>query len=391
MDQSVKRHTELKGRALIFLFFLWFLWFNNLGVRLIFSPILPLIEDEFAVSHARAGSVFIFQSVGYGLSLFFSGFFSGRLGYKKSILLSLAVSSLVCFLIPLVKIFPAIYLFSFFLGFSTGVYLPSVMPLLTEYFDEKNWGKSIAIHDSAASISIFSTPFLALFLLHFFYWRGIFPVFAGIFLLSTLIFFFSSEEFKIRHSEKTRLRDLVRRRSLWIMAILWMFAGGANMGIYFIIPLYLTKEMSLSIGYANTILGVSRFGGIAVAILCGFLVDRFSLKKIMFAMLLLTGIFTVLLGMASVRWVGIFLFLQAVMVTGFFPLGLVSMARMFDREIRGLATGVTLTVGVILGAGLMPYLLGLSGDLLSFRFGISLLGMAIILSTSLVFSLKEIR
>ncbi len=387
----MKQHTEFKGRALFFLLFLWFLWFNNLGVRLIFSPILPLVEDEFAISHARAGSVFIFQSIGYGLSMFFSGFFSGRLGYKKSILLSLIVSSLVCFLIPFVKVFSAIYFFSFLLGFSTGVYLPSVMPLLTEYFDEKNWGKSIAIHDSAASISIFSTPFLALFLLQFFNWRGIFPVFAGVFLLTGLIFFFSSDEFKIRHSEKTRFRDLVQRRSLWIMAILWVFAGGANMGIYFVVPLYLTKELSLSIGYANTILGVSRLGGIAMAILCGFLVDRFSLKKIMFAMLLLTGLFTVLLGMVSIRWIGLFLFLQAVVVTGFFPLGLVSLARMFDREIRGPATGLTLTVGVILGGGLMPYLLGLSGDLVSFRFGISLLGTVVILSSSLVFWLREIK
>jgi MFS family permease len=175
------------------------------------------------------------------------------------------------------------------------------------------------------------------------------------------------------------------------MAILWVFAGGANMGIYFVVPLYLTKELSLSIGYANTILGVSRFGGIAMAILCGFLVDRFSLKKIMFAMLLLTGIFTFLLGMASIPWIGILLFLQAVVVTGFFPLGLVSLARMFDREIRGPATGLTLTVGVILGGGLMPYLLGLSGDLLSFRYGISLLGAAVILSSGLVFWLKEIK
>jgi hypothetical protein len=39
----------------------------------------------------------------------------------------------------------------------------------------------------------------------------------------------------------------------------------------------------------------------------------------------------------------------------------------------------------------MPYLLGLSGDLLSFRFGISLLGTAIILSSSLIFLLKEIQ
>ncbi len=387
----MKHHTELKGQALLFLLFLWFLWFNNLGVRLIFSPILPLVEDEFAVSHARAGSIFIFQSIGYGLSMFFSGFYSGRMGYKKAITLSLLVSSMVCFLIPFIKIFPAIYLFSFFLGFSTGVYLPSVMPLITEYFDERNWGKSIAIHDSAASISIFSTPFLALFLLHFFKWRGIFPVFAGSFLLSAFLFFLISDEFKIRNSEKIRFQDLIKRRSLWVMAILWMFAGGANMGIYFIVPLYLTKELSLSIGYANTILGVSRFGGIAVAILCGFLVDRFSLRRIMFAMLLMTGIFTVLLGVASVRWVGVFLFFQAIVVTGFFPLGLVSMVRMFEREIRGLATGLTLTIGVICGGGLMPYLLGLSGDWFSFRVGITILGMAVILSSGLVFSLKEIK
>jgi NNP family nitrate/nitrite transporter-like MFS transporter len=387
----VEHHKELKGQALLFLLFLWFLWFCNLGVRIIFSPILPLVEDEFAVSHARAGSIFIFQSIGYGLSMFFSGFYSGRTGYKKSIVLSLLISSAVCLLIPFVKVFSAFYLFSFVLGFSTGIYLPSVMPLITEYFDEKNWGKSIAIHDSGASISIFSMPFLALFLLQFFKWRGIFEVFAVIFLLSAVIFYFSSDEFNIRHSEKTKLGDLIKRRSLWIMAILWMFAAGANMGIYFIVPLYLTKELSLSIGYANTLLGLSRFGGIAVAILCGFLVDRFSLRKMIFMMVLLTGIFTVFMGIASVRYVGIFLFFQALVVTGFFPLGLVSMARMFSREVRGLATGLTLTIGVTCGGGLMPFFLGLSGDLLSFRFGISILGIAVILSSGLIFALKEIK
>ncbi len=387
----MEHHKDLKGQALLFLLFLWFLWFCNLGVRVIFSPILPLVEDEFAVGHARAGSIFIFQSIGYGLSLFFSGFYSGRLGYKKSIILSMLVSSLVCFFIPFVKVFSAFYLFSFVLGFSTGIYLPSVIPLLTEYFEESQWGKSIAIHDSAASVSIFCMPFAALFLLHFFKWRGIFEVFALTFFLSAVLFYFTSDELKIKHSEKARLGDLVKRRSLWIMALLWTFVAGANMGIFFIVPLYLTKELSLSIGYANTLLGVSRFGGIAVAILCGFLVDRFSLRKMIFMMVLLTGIFTVLMGLASVRYVGIFLFFQALVVTGFFPLGLVSMARMFSREVRGLATGLTLTIGVTCGAGLMPFFLGLSGDLLSFRFGISMLGMAVILSCGLIFFLKEIE
>ena len=69
----MEHHLELKGRGLLFLSLLWFLWFNNIYARAVFSPILPLLEDEFVISHAQASSVFVFQSVGYGISLFFAG------------------------------------------------------------------------------------------------------------------------------------------------------------------------------------------------------------------------------------------------------------------------------------------------------------------------------
>jgi MFS transporter, NNP family, nitrate/nitrite transporter len=387
----MEHHAELKGRALAFLSLLWFLWFINLGARAMFSPILPLIEDEFFVTHARAASIFTFQSIGYAIALLFSGIYSGRLGHKKCIALSLAVSSGLLFLIPFMKAFSALAIFSFILGISIGTYLPSVLPLITEYFAEKHWGKSIAIHDSAASVSIFCIPFIVLFLLRLFAWRGIFTVMAVVFLMSAITFFLVSDELKITHSRKTMRRDLLRRRSLWIMGILWSFAAGAHWGIYFVIPLFLTKELSLSIGYANTVLGISRLGGIGVAIMCGVLVDRFSLKKITFTMLLFTGLFTILVGASSVRFMGIFLFFQVIFVTGFFPMGLVSIAKAFDRETRGMATGFVLIVSVLLGSGLIPYLLGLSGDLVGFRFGIVLLGVLVTASSPLLFYLKEIE
>lgn len=387
----MEHHAELKGRALVVLSLLWFLWFINLGARAMFSPILPLIEDEFVISHARASGIFTVQSIGYAISLFFSGIYSGRLGYKKCIALSLAVSSGLLFLIPFVKTFSTLMIFSFILGFSIGTYLPSVLPLITEYFAEKHWGKSIAIHDSAASVSIFCIPFIVLFLLHFFVWRGIFTVMAVVFLMSAIVFFLVSDELKITHSRKTMRGDLLKTRALWILGILWIFASGAYWGVYFAIPLFLTKELSLSIGYANTVLGISRLGGIAVAIMCGVLVDRFSLRKITFTMLLFTGLFTILVGVASVRFMAIFLFFQVIFVTGFFPMGLVSIARTFDRETRGMATGSVLILSVLFGSGLIPYLLGLSGDLIGFRFGIVLLGIMVTASSPLIFCLKELE
>lgn len=206
----------------------------------------------------------MFQSMGYASSVCFAGFYSGRFGYKRSIALSLAISSFVLFLISFVKVFSAFYIFSFILGFATGIYLPAAILLITEYFAENNWGKSIAIHDSAASISIFSTPFILLFFLHFCAWRGVFEVFAVVFLISAIIFYSISDEIKIRHSQKIRLGNLLKTQCLWATIIIWIFASGANIGVYLIVPLYLTKELSLSIEYANSILGTSRLGGIGV-------------------------------------------------------------------------------------------------------------------------------
>ena len=235
------RRSELRGKALLFLFLLWFLWFSNMYIRTIFAPILPLLEDEFMITHAQASSIFMFQAAGYGFSMFFSGFFAGRVGYKKSIVVSLIVSSLMFFLIPFVKVFSVLYLLSFFLGLSGGVYTPSAIPLITEYFAEKDWGKALAIHDTGAPVSIFSLPLIAIFLLQFLQWRGIFTVFAVVVLLTAIIFSLACNEVKIGASEKHGFDTLVKARTLWTMGAIYTLVSGANMGIYSIIPLYFTK------------------------------------------------------------------------------------------------------------------------------------------------------
>jgi NNP family nitrate/nitrite transporter-like MFS transporter len=385
------RYSNLRGRALSFLLFLWFIWFVNFTIRIVFAPILPLVEDEFMVNHAQASSIFIFLSAGYGVAVIVSGLFSGKFGYKKSIILSLLLLGLVAFLIPLVHKFFLIYLFAFVLGFSVGFYLPSAIPLITEYYSEKDWGKAIAIHDTGASSAIFATPFVALFLLQFFPWRGIFVVFGCIYIACSIIFCFVSTEVKIDNPPKAVFNDLIKIRSLWLMAIIWVFGAGANLGIYSIVPLYLTKELQLNIGFANIILGVSRLGSVAVAIACGFLIDRFNLKKIMFLVMIITGVFTVIMGLVSVRYIGIVLFLQAFFVTAFFPVGLVAIAKTFNREMRSLATGIILALAIAFGGGIIPYLLGVSGDLYSFRLGITILGIFVGLSSTLIFHLKELE
>lgn len=385
------RFEEFKGRALLFLFFLLFIWFINFSVRVLFSPILPLVEDEFMVSHARASGIFTFMSAGYGASVLLAGLFSGRIGYKRAIVIGLGSLCVLNFLMPFIRNFSLLYVFALVLGFSHGLYVPSVMPLITEYYAEKNWGKAIAIHDTGASTAIFATPLVALGLLQFFPWRGIFVVYGSLFALCLVVFMLTATEVRIVHPARVAFRDIVRMRSLWFMIVVWIFGAGANLGIYAITPLYLTKELGLSIDYANTILSVSRLVSIGVAVACGFLVDRFSLKRMMFVMLFVTGIFTVLMGFSPVRYTGVLLFFQAFFVTGFFPMGLVGIARTFSREMRGLATGMILAASFFTGGGVVPWLLGVSGDLYSFRLGIVILGALTMAASLLVFRFREIK
>ena len=387
----MEKYETLKGKGLVFLLFLWFLWFINFSIRIAFSPILPLVEDEFSVSHGKASSIFIFLSAGYGIGVFVSGLFSGRVGYKKSITISLLLLSLVNFLIPFVYSFSLLYLFSFLLGFSVGIYLPAAIPLIIEYYSEKQWGKAISIHDTGASIAIFATPLISIFLLHFFKWRDMFMVYGVFFILCAGIFYYVSKEVKISNPSKAMFKEIIKKRALWLLSLLWVFSAGANLGIYSIIPLYLTKELKMDIGFANTILAISRLGSIGIAVACGFIVDKFNLRRVIFIMVFITSIFTILLGIVGAKYIAFILFFQAIFVTGFFPIGLVAIARIFERDIRSLATGSILALSMLFGGGLIPYFLGISGDLFSFGLGIVILGVLVMLSSTLLFHIKEIE
>ena len=386
----MKKFASLKGKAFLFLLLLWFLWFLNFAGRTMFAPVLPLIEDEYLISHAKASSIFIFQAIGYGSSMFLSGLFSGVFGYKKSIVLSLIIAAFAFLLVPFAKVFNVLYVLSFVIGMATGMYIPAVIPLITHYFEENIWGKAIAIHDSAASIGVFGAPIIAIFLLQFFGWRNIFSVLGIVFIIAALIFYMLFDELKVPKINVADLRNFIGRKSLWIMSAIWIFAASTSLGVYSVIPLFLTKELHLDIGYANTIFAFSRLGGFVIAISAGFLVSRFSIQKVMASILVISGVFTIFVALAGIRFIGIALFLQATFIYGFFPAGLIALSRMFEMNVRSIATGFVFGFGVVVGWGITPYLLGLSGDLVSFKFGILVLGIGTIMASGLVFLLKEL-
>jgi NNP family nitrate/nitrite transporter-like MFS transporter len=373
------------------LFIFWCLWFLNFSTRAIFSPLLPLIEDSLSISHGAAGGLFTSLSIGYGLTLLIAGRFGSIWGYKKTVVLGFMGTGVVLIGFQWAESYTASLILFFLLGFVTGSYLPSILPIITETYDYRHWGKTLGFHDSAASFSIFCIPLLVAFGLHYLSWKNILLILGILSLLLPIYFWKISVEPKKEMSEqKGRAALLFKRKTVWIIALLWIFAAGSALGLYSILPLFLVKERGIDFDLANSLFGISRMGGVFVSILIGFLIDRYGYRKMLVLGISMTGLSTIGLSLAStLPMIVTALILQATLSLAFFPIGMSTISKLTPLSERAMATGVIISIGMIFGGGVIPFLLGVIADHSNFQIGILGLGILTTLSSLMVRFLRD--
>ncbi len=373
------------------LFIFWCLWFLNYSSRTVLSPLLPVIEDSLSLSHGQAGGLFTSLSIGYGISLFFAGRLASAWGYKRMVVLGFIAGGIALSALQWADTYLALHVISLLMGLALGNYIPSVIPIITEMVDQKHWGKAIALHDSAASFALFAAPILATLGLHFFSWKRLYLILGmACFLLPIYFWRIAVEPKKHTIQETVRYGDVFRNKTVWIMGLLWIVSNMFCNGIFAILPLYLVKERGIDFDYANTLIGISRAGGIFVTIFSGYLADRFGYRKILMMSIFATGLSTI--AMALVHPLPLLLFIlifQAIVSLAFFPIALAAVSKLTSPAERSTVTGVVLSIGVMFGSGTSPFLLGTIADHLSFQVGILGVGIVTTFSCLLVGLLKK--
>jgi NNP family nitrate/nitrite transporter-like MFS transporter len=359
------------------LLFLAVIFFLNFSARILFAPLMPVIEAELNISHQEAGSFFLMIAVGYCVALFGSSFFLSKLTHRTIIVCSALAVGLVLMGLAFLKNMLVLRCGLFILGMATGIYLPSGIATITSLAPSQIWGRALAVHELAPNMGFFLVPLMAQALLGFFPWRTVIFLFGIMCLIISLAFWRFGKGGRLYGTQPSikAYTAIFKEPSFWLMMVLFSMGITGTMGIYNMFPLYLVKERGFDKSTANYWLGFSRIISPAMAFVGGWAIDHFGPKKTLFSVFLFSGFFAVLLGLVPGQWVILVLFMQSMAAVCFFPAGFAILSAIGRPESRNMVVSMAIPLAFVVGSGVIPTLIGWIGDVThSFALGISLAG-----------------
>jgi len=362
---SFRTDADLSRKSQLFLLsLLTGLFYLNMLLRVVLSPLLPLIEKDLGLSHSGAGSFFMMIAMGYATGLFGSGFASARLSHRWTIVIASVAGGCIFGLIAVSQALWAIRLGLVFLGIASGLYLPSGMTTITAAIRSDHWGKAIAFHEFAPTLAFISAPLIVEGLLLFCRWQEILILIGASSVCLGLVFLrlAPGKDFSGEAPTLENIRLLIATPAFWIMAVLFSLAISSTMGLYSMMPLYLVAERGVDRETANMLVGLSRVSLLIMGFVAGWLSDRIGPKPTITAVILFNGLMTILLGLLPGRWVLLMVFLQPTLTGYFFPAGFTILSRIVPANARHLSVSLTMFIAYLIGAGFAPMLFGVFGD-----------------------------
>jgi NNP family nitrate/nitrite transporter-like MFS transporter len=367
--------------------FLTAIFYLNFVSRIILGPFLPVIEHELGLGHGGAGALFLFVQIGYAVGLLGSGFVSWRFTHRYTIVTSAIAVGISMIGLSFAGSLGAMRFWLVLSGAGAGLYLPSGVATITHLVHDAHWGKALAFHELAPNLAFITAPLLAEALLATISWRGVLVVVGSVAMLLGGCFAVSRQGGSGR-GEPPRFQTvsgLLHNPSVWAMMLIFAAGVGSSLGVYSMLPLFLVSAIGMTLRSANGITGLSRVACLAVSFFSGWLTDRMGHRHALTVALVTTGSLNLCLGLFSgPTLTPVFVFLQGAAAVLFFPPAFAAVSRLVPAQMRNLAVALTTAVGVFLGGGGVPALVGYLAEVSSFHVGFAVVGALATLSPLLL-------
>jgi NNP family nitrate/nitrite transporter-like MFS transporter len=366
------------------------LFFFDFLSRIILTPFLVSIKADMGLSNLQTGGLFLYLTSGFSVTLFCQGIVSSRLKHRKTIILAITVIGVAMISFAFSRSLVHLKLGLVLLGVGSGLYPPSGIALITALFEKEKWGRALAVHESIPSFSFILAPLIAEFLMLFFPWRGALAVIGFMAIGMGVIFalFYSGDDFAGKKLNLESFRAILARPSFWMFLFIFAMMVGANLGVYRVLPLYLVDVKGMDREGANFLLSLSRLSGVVMIFIGGWLVDRWGIKRTLFALMAAAGLFTMLLAVKFHSPFMLAVFLQPVFSVSLFPAGMAALSLIGGYEMRNITISLTLPLAALLGSAVVPAWLGYCADKGIFAQGFMILGAMILAAAALVLRLR---
>lgn len=376
--------------TVIFITSLFFLTF--LG-RLVFSPLMPSIQQDpsVGIKPSQAGSLFFLGAIGLLVGSFLAGVISSRIKHRGALLASVFIMALTLVGAYFTHSLWGLRAVFIVLGFCGGFHQPSSVATLTATVRKEDWGRALSIQQLAPPFSLAAGPLLAVALLRWFSWNQVLLWIAGLTALVGLGFYFFTGgvgAFPGDLPSPASVKPVLAARSFYVMIFLFALGIGTQVGVYTMLPLYLHQERGMTVSSANTLLGLASVAPLVTVFLSGWVTSRIGEKRTIAGFLLLTGVTTILVGALSGVALKVCVVLMAGFAVCFFPPAFAALSRIVQPSYRSLAAGFGPPVAFVLGGGLLPTALGYLGQARSFSLGIIIVGVVVAIGSAAAFLLR---
>jgi predicted MFS family arabinose efflux permease len=264
-------------------------WLLVLGTRVVLPALLPQVTTAFAIDNATAGVVVSLIWVGYAVTQFPAGLLADRIGERRTLVASIAVTVVAVAIFALAPTFPLFVAGGVLFGLATGIYAPPRVTVLSKVFDEHE-GSAIGVTFAAGNVGAALLPVVAGLLAVSLGWRwgfGFVVLPLCLVAVSLWVFLpddpgetesgFSAPPRDVAH----RLADVATHRAFllaWLSMTLVLFT---YQGITAFLPTYLVEAKGLSQGTASVVYGLFFASGATCQYLAGSVSDRFDETRVL--------------------------------------------------------------------------------------------------------------
>jgi len=338
------------------------------------------IKQDFQLSDTVANLILMMVYIWFVLFSIPTGILMGRIGRRKTVVISIVITSFALF-VPIISYnFITVLLSLSLLGIGNAMLQVSLNPLVGDIVADSKLASSLTFGQFVKAISSFLGPVLAGgAALYFGNWRILFPLLGGISILATIWLNGVRIEETSHSVEKSSFSDIFRL--LGNFTILGFFIGilfvvGIDVGLNVSIPKYLMLKGNMQLAEAG--LGISLYFAAKTAgtffgaiLLSRIPVNKFYTVTVILAIASLA--FTLMVHSVTGIYIGILLL--GLTVSNIFSV-IFSMALQHMPSFRNQISGLMM-MGII-GGAIVPLAIGLVSDSFGQTSGMMVLGICMV-------------